>query len=67
MWYIYMLECQDGSIYTGSTDNVLRRFEEHVLGKGGHYTNYNRPAKFLYSESFGNRIDAEQREQQIKR
>lgn len=67
MWYIYMLKCQDGAIYTGITDNIARRFKEHAQGKGGHYTSYNRPKKILYAEPFKNKLDAEQREQQIKR
>ena len=67
MWYVYLLRCQDGVIYVGITDDVERRFKEHAAGKGGHYTNYNRPEKILYRESFKNRIQAEQRERQIKR
>lgn len=66
MWNVYMLKCKDGAIYTGVTDSLLRRFEEHVQGKGGHYTSYNRPKEILYKESFENRLDAERREQQIK-
>lgn len=62
-----MLKCADGAIYTGVTDNLDRRFEEHAQGKGGHYTNYNRPKQILYKEPFENRLDAENREQQIKR
>jgi len=67
MWYVYMLKCADGAIYTGITDNVERRFEEHVSGKGGHYTNYNRVNEVLYREPFESRTDAERRETQIKR
>jgi predicted GIY-YIG superfamily endonuclease len=67
MWYVYMLKCQDGTIYTGVTDDIARRFKEHAQGKGGHYTNYNRPKEVLYKEPFEERSDAEQREQQIKR
>lgn len=67
MWYVYMLKCQDGAIYTGVTDDIARRFREHSQGKGGHYTNYNRPGEVLYKEPFVNRMDAEKREQQIKR
>lgn len=67
MWYVYMLLCQNGAIYTGVTDNIERRFKEHAQGKGGHYTNYNRPKEFLYKELFEDRLDAEGREQQIKR
>ena len=67
MWYVYMLKCQDDAIYTGVTDDIARRFKEHAQGKGGHYTNYNRPREVLYKEPFEDRLDAEQREQQIKR
>ena len=67
MWYVYMLRCTDGAVYTGITDNINRRFKEHVQGKGGRYTNYNRPKQILHKEPFENRIDAEKREQQIKR
>ncbi|MDO8747638.1 MAG: GIY-YIG nuclease family protein [Candidatus Omnitrophota bacterium] len=67
MWYVYMLKCQDGAIYTGITDDIARRFKEHAQGKGGHYTNCNRPREVLYKEPFEDRLDAEQREQQIKR
>jgi len=67
MWYLYILQCSDGALYTGVTDNLERRFEEHVTGKGGHYTNYNRPEKILYHETYCSRLGAEKREQQIKR
>ena len=61
------VEVQDDAIYTGVTDNRERRFEEHKQGKGGHYTNYNRPRQILYKEPFEDRLDAENREKQIKR
>jgi len=44
MWFVYMLKCAAGAIYTGVTDDIKRRFKEPLSGKGGHYTNYNRPA-----------------------
>ena len=59
MWYIYILECTDDSLYTGITDNIQRRFEEYSSGKGGHYTASNRPGKILYTESLKNRLLAE--------
>jgi putative endonuclease len=67
VWYVYMLKCQDGAIYTGVTDDMERRFKEHASGKGGPYTNYNRPKEILYKEPFESKIKAEEREQQIKR
>ncbi len=66
MWYIYILECKDGKLYTGITDNLERRFEEHSTKKGGHYTKCNAPIKILYSEHFANVFDAAKREKQIK-
>ncbi|MFA5320563.1 MAG: GIY-YIG nuclease family protein [Candidatus Omnitrophota bacterium] len=66
MWFVYMLLCKDEAIYTGITDDVDRRLKEHIQGKGGHYTKYNRPTDVLYKERFVNRFDAERREQQIK-
>lgn len=67
MWYVYILECSDGAFYTGLTDNLKRRFHEHVSGKGGYYTSYNKSKKILYYESFSNHLEAEDRENQIKR
>lgn len=67
MWYVYMLKCQDDAIYTGVTDDIDRRFKEHTKGKGGHYTNYNRPREVLYKEPFEDILNAEERERQIKR
>ena len=67
MWNAYILECRNGALSTGVTDNLERRFSENKSGKGGHYTQYNRPTKILYSEVFDNKIIAENRESQIKR
>lgn len=67
MWYLYILECINGALYTGITQNVERRFKEHSSGKGGHYTSYNRPIRILYTEPFQDLLMAERRESQIKR
>lgn len=37
-WFLYLLECQDGSIYTGITTNVTRRYQAHSSGRGARYT-----------------------------
>ncbi len=66
MWYLYILECQDKSLYTGVTDNVELRFKRHQVGDGGHYTGYNRPKRVLYKEEFKTLSEAKIREQQIK-
>ncbi len=66
-WYVYILECENGTFYTGLTDNLQRRFSEHASGKGGNYTERNRPEEMLYYETFDTRTSAEKREKQIKR
>lgn len=67
MWYVYILECPNKTLYTGVTNNIERRFKDHQAGNGGHYTSYNRPEKILYKEEFKNLSEAKSREQQIKR
>ena len=67
MWYVYILQCRNKALYTGVTNNINRRIEDHKQGKGGHYTSYNRPKKILYTEEFKDKSEAENRELQIKR
>lgn len=59
MWYVYILQCQNKTLYTGVTNNIDRRIEDHKQGKGGHYTSYNRPKKILYTEEFKDKSEAE--------
>ncbi|MDP2922886.1 MAG: GIY-YIG nuclease family protein [Candidatus Omnitrophota bacterium] len=66
MWCVYILEYQNKDLYTGITDNVQRRFEEHVSGKGGKFTHAFKVSKLLYSEPCGSKNDALKREAQIK-
>ncbi|KND51725.1 MAG: putative endonuclease [Parcubacteria bacterium C7867-001] len=66
-YFVYILECADGTLYTGSTTDLERRLEEHNSSdKGARYTRTRRPVKFKYSESFGSQSDAQRREYQIK-
>ncbi len=67
MYFVYILECKDGSIYTGITTDVERRFAEHKNGKGGHYTSSRKAKKLLYSEKQKDRSHALKREAEIKR
>ena len=64
-WDLYILECEDKSLYTGITNNLKRRFKEHKSG-AGHFTSYNRPAKLIHTESFPDKFEAAAREEQIK-
>ena len=66
MWYVYVLKCEDGKLYTGITDNIGRRFEEHRQGKGGHFTKSFGAVKLLYSEQCSGKSVALKREVQIK-
>lgn len=66
-WYLYILECRDGSLYTGITDDVLRRVAQHNAGKGAKYTRGRGPVVLRYQETCGSHADALRREVQIKR
>lgn len=66
MYYVYIIECKDGTFYTGITTDVCRRFKEHVLGKGGAYTRSRKVKKVLYTEKLKTRSDALKREIEIK-
>lgn len=66
MWSVYILLCEDGSLYTGYSNNVPQRFSDHKNGKGGHYTRSHKPVKLVYQESFNTQSEALKREKQIK-
>lgn len=66
MWFIYILLCQDGTLYTGYTDNVERRFLAHQNGKGAKYTISHKPVKIIHTEEFVTKSEALKREHQIK-
>lgn len=64
--WMYILKCDDGSYYTGSTKDLNRRLEEHEIGEGSNYTKKRLPVELVYFEKF-NRIDfAFNREKQIQ-
>jgi len=67
MYFVYLVECENGSVYTGITTDVGRRFEEHKSGKGGHYTKSKKVVRILYTEKFQTRGEALKREAQIKK
>jgi len=67
MYFVYLLECADGSLYTGVTTDIERRFAEHKAGKGGHYTRAHGARKMLYTERWKDRSSALKREVEIKR
>lgn len=67
MWFTYILLCVDGSFYTGSTNNVEKRFEDHLEGDGARYTKSHKPVKIIYQEKFKSKSEALKREAEIKK
>jgi predicted GIY-YIG superfamily endonuclease len=65
-FYVYMLLCSDGSIYTGHTDNLEARLAAHHDGRFRGYTYRRRPARLIFQEQFPNREGAFQAEREIK-
>jgi len=64
--YVYVVECSDGTLYTGYTTDVERRVEEHNAGTGAKYTAGRRPVRLQYVESHPTRSAALRREHEIK-
>ena len=66
MPYVYMVECGDGSLYTGWTVDVARRVKAHNAGRGARYTRWHRPVTLVYVEEQPDRSAAQKREHEIK-
>ena len=66
-WCVYMLLCDDNTIYTGITNDLKKRFENHILGKGAKYLRGRKPLEIVYTENFKNRSMATKREMEIKK
>ena len=64
--YMYILECSDGSYYTGSTNDLERRLEQHQNGEGANHTKKHLPVKLLYYEEFQRIDEAFYREKQVQ-
>ena len=67
MWWVYILRCGDGTLYTGWTNDVERRLEAHRAGKGAKYTRGRGPLELVYSEGCPDRSAALRRECAVKR
>ncbi len=65
-YYVYLLLCDDGSYYTGYTNDVASRLERHKKGLGARYTKMHRPRMVVYVEEFRTRGAATRREREIK-
>ena len=66
-WYLYILRCKDGSLYTGITTDVEKRLEMHRSGKGAKYTRGRGPLELVYSETCENHSQALKREWEVKK
>jgi len=66
MYFVYLLKCGDGSLYTGITTDVARRFAEHKKGTASHYTRARKAVKMVYREKHADRSSALRREAEIK-
>ena len=66
-WFVYMVRCRDGSIYTGITLNLARRVAAHNAGRGAKYTRSRRPVVLVWYRLFDSRTAAAQFEARLKR
>ena len=66
-FYCYIVECSDGSFYTGWTTDPIRRTKTHNSGKGARYTRTRTPVKLVYTEELPDRTSAMKRELAIKK
>ncbi|MCL4527432.1 MAG: GIY-YIG nuclease family protein [Gammaproteobacteria bacterium] len=64
-WWLYLIECRRGGIYTGIALNVEKRYQQHVTGKGARYTRMNPPVRLLGCRTYLNHRDAAQAEWRI--
>jgi putative endonuclease len=63
---VYILECNDGTLYTGWTNDIDKRLKAHNEGKGAKYTRGRRPLKLVYIENLESKSEALMRENKIK-
>ncbi len=66
MNYVYILECSDGSWYTGWTNNIYKRYKAHQSGHGAKYTRSHYPMRIIHLETYEDATEARKREYAIK-
>lgn len=66
-WFLYIVECEDGSLYTGIALDPAARFTAHLAGKGARYTRSHPPKRLLMSLAFPDRSSASKAEYEVKR
>jgi predicted GIY-YIG superfamily endonuclease len=65
-WWVYLLKCGDGSLYTGITNDLERRLALHRAGRGARYTRGRGPLQLIWSEPWPDRASASRREHAVK-
>lgn len=65
-YYTYVILTKDNTLYCGYTDDVEKRFEVHMSGKGAKYTRAHKPLKIVYTACFDTKIEAQREERRIK-
>ena len=65
-WFLYILQCHDGSFYTGITKDIERRVKMHNAGRASRFTQVRRPVKIIYQETLFSRSQALVRECRVK-
>lgn len=66
-WHVYLLECADGTLYCGATNDLDRRLAAHGTPRGARYTRGRGPVRLVWSEAAGSKGDALRRELAVKR
>ena len=66
-YYIYILLTEQNTLYCGYTDDVEKRFQTHLAGKGAKYTRSHKPVKIVYQQEFNTKSEAMKEERRIKR
>jgi putative endonuclease len=66
-WFLYLIECEDGSLYTGIAIDPLVRYALHLAGKGARYTRSHPPRRLLLTLAFPDRSSASKAEHQLKK
>lgn len=67
MHYVYILLTENDTLYCGYSNNVEKRFEKHLSGKGAKYTRANKPVKIVYKKAFKTKSEALKEEARIKK
>jgi putative endonuclease len=67
IWYLYILACRDGTLYTGITNDLTRRIEMHGKGTASKYTRSRRPVRMIHKEACRSLSDALKKEAAVKR